>query len=251
MMQGAPPGTSRLRSLDCIIFDLDGVIADTEDLHRQAYNLAFAEAGIPIHWTEADYRARLVQSAGTKLQTVELPPGAGDPDLYRKRLYGRKREFYLGILRTGNLETRPGVAQLVERALETGVTLGAASTCAKEGALAILNRTLGPSITSKFAAIKAGSDVERRKPFPDIYLLAIESLGFPAERCVAIEDSRHGLESAKAAGLWTLVTPSRYTRGDDFSEADMVVEDLERGEIDPERLDAALHGSLHPSGNYG
>jgi beta-phosphoglucomutase-like phosphatase (HAD superfamily) len=237
--------------LDCIVFDLDGVIADTEDLHRQAYNRAFAEAGVRVHWTEADYRARLIQSAGTKLQTVELPSGVTDPVGFRNHLYEKKRLFYLEILRTGNLEPRPGVLRLVTQALEAGIVLGAASTCAKEGALAILNRTLGPFLASSFATIKAGDDVKRRKPFPDVYLLAIESLGFPVERCVAIEDSRHGLESAKAAGLWTLVTPSRYTRGDDFSEADLVVADLERGEIDPERLDAALRGSLQPTKNQG
>ena len=250
-MQAPHPRTSHLQSLDCILFDLDGVIADTEDLHRQAYNRAFAEAGIPIHWSEADYRARLIQSAGTKLQTVEPPAGVSDPVAFRKQLYARKRELYLEILNTGDLEPRPGVVRLVTQALEADLVLGAASTCAKEGALAILNRTLGPSLTSRFATIKAGDDVKRRKPFPDIYLLAIESLGFPVERCVAIEDSRHGLESAKAAGLWTLVTPSRYTRGDDFSEADLVVEDLDRGEIDPERLDVALRRSLQPPDKQG
>jgi len=230
----------RLRLLKGILFDLDGVVADTEDLHRQAYNLTFEEAGVPVRWTEKDYRDRLLMSGGSKLRTIEIPAEIVGAESFLKGLYGRKRHFYLELLRTAPLPPRPGVVRLVTQALKAGVLLAAASTCAKEGARAILERVLGDDLTARFKTVKAGDDAKKRKPAPDIYLLAIEGLGVSASRCVAIEDSRHGMLAAKAAGLWTLVTPSQYTRGDDFSEADLVVEDLDRGNIDPETLDGRL-----------
>lgn len=216
------------RHLKGIIFDLDGVIADTEDLHRRAYNLAFEEANLGVRWSYQDYRDRLVLSGGKKLQTIEFP---GESEEFRRRLYERKRFHYCRLLETEPLEPRPGVIRLVDEALSEGIPVAAASTCAREGALKILQEALGTERTSRFATIKAGDDAPRRKPAPDVYLLALSDLGVPAPYCVAIEDSRHGMLAAKSAGLWTLVTPSLYTRGDDFEEADCVVEDLETGPV--------------------
>jgi len=132
---------------------------------------------------------------------VEPPADLSDEAGFRKRLYDRKRAFYQQLLRKGSVDPRPGIVPFIERALDEGIALGAASTCAKEGALTILNEVLGPELTSRFSTIKAGNDVEHRKPAPDIYLLGLSGLGLPADCCIAVEDSRHGLLAAKAAGL--------------------------------------------------
>jgi HAD superfamily hydrolase (TIGR01509 family) len=246
MAQPLPETNNPLHHLKAIIFDLDGVIADTEDLHRQAYNKAFKEAGVNTCWSYQDYRDRLIKTAGSKLDEI-LPP---DPQLdrveFRKRLYTAKRSHYVKMLDEANLEPRPGVLRLIHEALAQGVNLAAASTCSREGAFAILDRVLGPELRKQFSAIRAGDDAKNRKPAPDIYLLALEAIGLPATACVAIEDTLHGLESAHGAGLCTLVTPSQYTIGDDFSHAECVVKDLEAGGVNLQMLDHILGTTSSP-----
>lgn len=231
---------ARLSCLRGLILDLDGVLADTEDIHRQAYNLAFREAGISLEWSYDDYRSRLIQSAGSKLQGVTVPDGIKDRTAFLDHLYERKRQHYLELIRSPELKPRPGIVRLVDEALECGVALASASTCAREGAMAILDHCLGAERVRRFIAIRAGDDAPRRKPAPDIYLLALEDLALPPENCIAIEDSLHGLEAAHAAGLWTLVTPSQYTVGDDFSPADQIAADLDQGNISIVSLDRDL-----------
>lgn len=223
-----------------LIFDLDGVIADTEDLHRRAYNRIFKEQGIPVVWSKQDYRDRLVQTAGAKLAGIPEVAAHPNPEAFRRELYARKRQTYLDLLNEVRLPPRPGVVELIEEALRAGVRIGAASTCAKEGAIALLKGTLGEERFSVFTTIKAGEDAERRKPAPDIYLMAIEGLGLPASQCAAVEDSVHGMESALSAGLFTLVTPSEYTVGEDFSAADWVLPDLSHPDFSLDSLDRRL-----------
>lgn len=237
------PNLTNTSCLRGIILDLDGVLADTEDLHRQAYNLAFGEAGIPLEWSYEDYRARLIQSAGSKLNSISIPKDVEDRSAFLDHLYQRKRKFYLDLIHRPDLQPRPGIIRLVDEALENGIALACASTCAREGAFAILEHCLGSRRVQLFRTIRAGDDAPRRKPAPDIYLLALKDLGLPPEACVAIEDSLHGLHAAQAAGLWTLVTPSQYTLGDDFSSAQKVVVDLEEGCISIHSLDRDLEKS--------
>ncbi|MCA9417155.1 MAG: HAD-IA family hydrolase [Candidatus Omnitrophica bacterium] len=227
-----------------LILDLDGVVADTEDLHRQAYNRVFEEQGIDLVWSEQDYRDRLIQTAGSKLKGVSQVENHPDPVEYQKELYERKRQVYLTLLADVRLPPRPGIVELIREALEHGVAVAAASTCAKEGAIAMLSHTLGEELLSSFSTIKAGEDAKNRKPAPDIYLMAIEGLGLEARDCVAIEDSVHGMESALAAGLCTVVTPSQYTRGDSFTGANWVVEDLSEEGVSIEALDRLLGETL-------
>jgi len=238
--QSPTPVRSGIGYLRAVILDLDGVVAETEDLHRQAYNLTFEEAGVPIHWTYDDYRARLIQSAGSKLKEIPIPEGFSDPGSFHSGLYARKRQFYIDLVRKTRLPARPGIHRLLDEAFEAGTQVGIASTCDKEGAFHILKGCLGQQRLNRLSTVCAGEDAPKRKPAPDIYLLALHNLGVSASSCIAIEDTLHGLESALAAGLWTLVTPSQYTVGDDFTQANLVVEDLDKGGITIRFLDNQL-----------
>ena len=229
-----------MKHLKGLIFDLDGVIADTEDLHRQAYNQVFDEYGFDVAWTEKDYRDRLIQTAGSKLNGLPQVENHRNPAEFRRALYERKRQVYLNLLSEVRLPPRPGILEIIQQAVDQGVILGAASTCAKEGAFSMIRQTLGKDLLNAFTTIKAGEDAENRKPAPDIYLMALEGLGLEARDCVAIEDSVHGMESALAAGLCTVVTPSQYTLGDDFSGAHWVIEDLSDDRLSIDDFDHLL-----------
>lgn len=216
-----------------VVTDIDGVVVETEDYHRQAYNALAGELGITLHYSGEDYAARLHQVGGAKLNEVmDLLGTAGDDRAGEKvRLYARKTELFKELivadLEKGALQTRPGVRELFEEIVEAGTVLAAASTCEKSAALAILKHSLGDSLYAALAAVCAGADSPKMKPAPDIYLLAAERCGVAPERCVAIEDSVHGMNAALAAGMRCLVTPSEYTLGGDFAGAHRVVDTLE------------------------
>ena len=124
----------------------------------------------------------------------------------------------------GDVDLRPGIRQLIEDARQRGFRLAIATTTTPANVDALLNVTLGGS--DAFEVICAGDSVPQKKPAPDVYELALERLALTPTSCVAIEDSRNGLLSAVAAGIPTVITPGIYTRGQDFDEAAMVVDDL-------------------------
>src|SRR5512134_1980259 len=109
---------------------------------------------------------------------------------------------------------------------------------------ALLQANLGAARDMAFDVIACGDVVPEKKPAPDIYRLALSSLRLPSDACIAFEDSLNGLRAAKAAGLVTVVTPSRWTAEEDFSGADLLLPSLEGLELD--RL-AALLGETHAS----
>jgi beta-phosphoglucomutase-like phosphatase (HAD superfamily) len=113
-----------------------------------------------------------------------------------------------------------------------GWQLAVCSTSAEASVRAILEHAVGADRAADFLVL-AGDVVPRKKPAPDIYLLALERLAASPGECVVIEDSRNGLLAAVAAGLTTVVTVTDYTRGEDFSEAALVVSSLGDPGLDP------------------
>lgn len=217
--------------LEGIIFDVDGVIAETENIHRKAYNAMFGKVGIEVEWSPAEYAALLRQVGKTKLYPVVEELDVEDKAAYAEKLHGIKRGIYEEMLDRfageGTLVPRPGVVRLIREAVQNGTRLGLATVSPRESSARLLRHVLGESLLDEFAAFHTGCDVEHYKPAPDIYLQVIAQLGTDSARTVAIEDTRHGLESAKSAGLKCVVTPSEYTVGEEFEGADLIVSDLD------------------------
>lgn len=218
--------------LKAIIFDVDGTLAETEETHRAAFNLAFEEAGLPWRWDEALY-GELLKVTGGKERLAHFIGEIGDRDHVETEtqtligaLHRRKTAIYSELLSSGAIKLRLGVGELIEGALADGVRLAIATTTSRPNVETLLRQTLGAHGGSMFEAIAAGDDVRRKKPSPEVFRLALDSLQLPPELCVAIEDSANGLRSAIGAGLATLVTPSVYSRDDDFTGAALVVDNL-------------------------
>ena len=219
-----------------LIFDCDGVLADTErDGHLVAFNLLFAEIGLPIRWSEEQY-ADLVRIGGGKerlrafltderARSLGLPTETHVLTELIGRWHRRKSELFRALVRDGAVPARPGVRRLVDEALSTGWRVAVASTSAESSVLAVLQQAVGPDNVQR-VAVFAGDIVAHKKPAPDIYLRALQDLPASPDTCVVVEDSAVGLQAATAAGLLTVVTPSSYTRDDDFSAAAAVVSDL-------------------------
>jgi HAD superfamily hydrolase (TIGR01509 family) len=221
-----------MSDLEALLFDVDGTLAETEELHRRAFNQAFAAAGLPWHWSRALY-AGLLQVTGGKerirfFMARHDPPLPGGPldDAAVAALHGDKTRYFCDLLAAGELPLRTGVRRLLEEARAAGLRLGIATTTTRENVDALLRTTLGEAAIGWFDVIAAGGVVENKKPSPEIYQHALEVLGLAPGACLAFEDSAHGLRAALDAGIATVVTPSAYTRGQDFGGASLVVDHL-------------------------
>jgi len=224
--------------LRAVLFDQDGVIADTEHHgHRVAFNRAFAEAGLDVVWDPETYH-RLLQVGGgrERLRHYAETEGLGRPvdDLgaFVDRVYARKTELFVEIVERGELAPRPGVRRLLGEIAEAGLALGVCTTSQQRSSAAI-RRTLLPDV--HFDLVLAGDVVARKKPDPAIYELARHRLGLETDECLVVEDSHVGLSAAKAGGMRTIVTVTGYTRDEDTSAADLVVTCL--GDPDGERAE--------------
>ncbi|MGE0356838.1 MAG: HAD-IA family hydrolase [Burkholderiales bacterium] len=214
-------------SLKALLFDVDGTLADTEETHRQAFNAAFLEFRLPYEWNRDQYEA-LLRVSGGKERLVHffehLPLSheeRGRLLAYVGGLHRVKTGRYAEIVASGGSPLRPGIARLLEEATAAGVRVGIASTTTSANVAALLDAELGPNAHRRFAVIACGDVVPAKKPAPDIYRLALSALGLGAGEAVAFEDSANGLAAAKAAGLFTVVTPTRWTASQDFGESDL------------------------------
>lgn len=213
--------------LEALIFDVDGTLADTEETHRQAFNAAFLQFELPWEWSPQLYCDLLKVSGGKEriesyIDTLRVAPAERArlkqlvPGMHRTKM-----RHYGELIADGRSPLRPGVERLLREARGAGLKLAIASTTAGANAQPLIRRHLGGTGFGRFDVIVCGDHVSNKKPAPDIYRLVLASLGLPAAACVAFEDSANGLRAAKAAGLFTIATPTPWTAGQDFAGADL------------------------------
>ena len=216
--------------LRALIFDVDGTLADTErDAHRVAFNQAFAEAGLPFSWDVPTYGHYLKITGGKERLRIFLNehpqlPQLSDADI--ASIHRQKTGYYVEMMNAGLLPLRPGVERLLNAARDHGLLLAIATTTTPANVESLLKSTLGAEASQRFHTIGAGDVVPHKKPAPDIYTHVLGQLGLSAADCLAIEDSANGLQSARGAGLATIITQTVYTEGQDFSAALRVLDHL-------------------------
>ena len=216
--------------LAALIFDVDGTLAETEELHREAFNRAFAGEGLPYRWDQARYRSLLLVTGGRQrlehffAESTDLtePQIAG----LAPRLHRAKNGHYAEVMADSPIELRPGVADLLRQARATPLKLAIATTTSRVNLEGLARRFPGELDLDGFDVVVCGEDVTALKPDPEVYRTALQRLALPPERCLAFEDTRNGVESAVGAGLRVVVTPSLYSTGQDFSAATAVLDDL-------------------------
>lgn len=255
-------------SLEALIFDVDGTLADTEELHRQAFNEAFFACGVDWRWGPALY-AELLQITGGKeriahyISRQQMPAGERGRLLRLiPQMHAAKTRLYRELVALGHLRPRAGVVRLMNEARVAGVRLAIASTTSPQNVESLLSSSFGDDALRWFSAIATGDVVPNKKPAPDIYNRALEQMGVAPGCAIAFEDSAIGVRAAKAAGLFTVSTPSLWTIGQDFSAADLVLTSLADPDkplyaTDEQRIGAkylslqrlsALHASARRSG---
>ena len=220
-----------------LIFDCDGVLADTERYgHLPAFNATFEEFGLPVHWDVDEYARRLKIGGGKeRMASLFSDPGfvesVGVPDDEKERAdllltwHKTKTAHFKRMVAGGELPPRPGVSRIIPEALDAGWTVAVASTSAEESVRAVLVNAVGEEVARR-VPIFAGDVVPAKKPDPAIYTLALGELAADPADTLVVEDSRNGLVSATGAGLPCLVTVNGYTREENFDEAVLVVSEL-------------------------
>lgn len=245
--------------MSTLIFDCDGVLADTERYgHLPAFNQTFREFGLPVEWSVEEYGVKLLIAGGKErmasLLTPEFVRANGlpeDPEGRAAELakwHKRKTAIYTEMVAAGKLPPRSGIRRIIADAEDAGWTLAVASTSAEPAVRAILDYAAGRERAARFDLILAGDVVAHKKPAPDIYLLALERLGVPASEVLVIEDSNNGIVSAAAAGLRSLMTVNGYTEEEDNSDAILVVTSL--GDPNGERTRVIANRSAARPGEY-
>lgn len=218
--------------MKAIIFDCDGVLADTErDGHRVSFNKAFAKKDLPIEWSVELYGELLEVSGGKErmrhyFDNYGWPPEVADKEALIKELHKLKTDYFIEIVESGQLPLRPGVARLIDEAIAANIALAICSTSHERAVNLVAEVLLGPERKAHFNTILAGDVVSKKKPDPEIYNLASERLSLKPSECVVVEDTRIGLLAAKAAGMYCVITTNGYSKNEDFTEADIIVSEL-------------------------
>src|SRR3990172_2630800 len=210
-----------------VIFDMDGVMIDSEPLWEKAERILLARRGIDYNPTYRDKIVGLNQKDSGRLlkETFNLPETI-------EELLAERIEILLPLYEK-ELELVPGLITILKEVKESGFLLALASSSPYK----VINFVLGKfSLNEFFSVVVSGESVEFGKPHPDIYLYTAKKLGACPEQgrriepseCVVIEDSINGVKSAKSAGMLCIAIPDKRLNQKEFQIAEMVVDRLDR-----------------------
>lgn len=191
--------------MPALLFGSIGTLAETSWLQREAYNEAFAEAGLDWHWGEEEYKRMLTDSGGRDRLRDHAEAQGQDVDV--KKIHARKTEIFHRKLGRG-LSPRDGVIETMAAARDRGWQIGFVTTTSPGNVDAILgaldmDRAAFDIVTDRDAGLPD-------KPAPDIYAFALSQLGVDAGEAMAVEDNPDGVRAAQGAGLSCLVFPGAY-----------------------------------------
>lgn len=229
--------------MKALIFDCDGVILESEDLHRRAYNAAFEHFAVAVRgervvWSEAFYDDLQNTVGGGKPKmrwyfgrhgwptsslAAEAPGDEAGQGALIDALQDWKSAKYRDLIGSGEVAPRPGVLRLMDEARAAGLQLAVCSAATKESVVFTLRSLLGDARFDSLDCFLAGDDVDRKKPDPQIYNVAAQRLGLDPQQCVVIEDSAIGVQAARDAGMRCIVTYTSSTRNQAFGGAERIV----------------------------
>jgi HAD superfamily hydrolase (TIGR01509 family) len=200
-----------------VIFDMDGLMIDSEPLQKQAWQMTACRYGRVID------DALFTQMLGLRdVESTDLVIRAWGLPLDAKSLWTERDELYLSNL-PGRLRAMPGLYELLAELQARGLRRAVATSGVRRY-VEIVMRELG--LENAWDALVVSQDVSRGKPAPDVYLLAAQRLNVPPAQCLVLEDAPNGIAAAKAAGMKCAAVPNDDTRALDLSAADVVLPSL-------------------------
>ena len=205
-----------------VIFDMDGVISDSEAVYLAGYLHAASLYGLP----EKDMREAVVKATGVTDENerrIMTETFRHLPQFDLEKTYRACREYFADVVESGRMDLKPGAAQILRCLRERGVPVGLASSSPRR----MIEKVLGPHrVMQYFDTIVSGDVVERGKPDPEIFLRCAAQMGIPeskyTEICV-IEDSYNGIRAAHAAGMKPVMVPDQLPPTQEMREKAAVI----------------------------
>lgn len=212
-----------------LIFDVDGVIADTEAVNARASIKVFADLFGVEGVVRKDFEAGLGRGAEEYVKAAATIHGLELTDEQVEKATQLRQEYFLKILREEPLPALPGVLELMEKAMQRGdFRVAIATSGTLEKSRAVLEAAKIPY--RKMVYIN-GNDVKKKKPDPELFLVAASRMEIKPKNCVVIEDAPNGVQAAKAAGS-KCIAVINSTDADNLRQADLVCDSLERISLD-------------------
>jgi len=212
------------KDIKCIIFDMDGVIIDSEEIHKKAYYETFVSIGVDV--TEELYKTLTGSSTINAFQKLVTH---FDLDLNPEDLVLNKRKRYVNFFENDpTLHLVKGVENLIKNSYNKGLKLVLASSSAMVNINRVFNRF---DLNQYFTAKISGADLKASKPHPEIFIKAVEASGYNKSECVVIEDSTNGIKAANGAGVFCVGFDSFHSKNQDYSNANMVIKDFKEIEF--------------------
>ena len=205
--------------IKAVIFDMDGVIVDSELIQSEAYETVLKKYGKEPILNEVG----IVHTVGIKeKENWEILKKKYELEKNTELLMSERSVVYLDLLKQ-NTKPMKGVLELIKLLKEKNITMAVASSSVMEHIKTVLS-TL--EIESHFEVVVSGQFVERGKPFPDINLEAARQMRVEPEECLVLEDAQSGVEAAKNGGMKVVAVPNEFTKSHDLSKADYIITDL-------------------------
>ena len=216
------------RTYDAVIFDVDGVIVDSEAVYCETFNATLGDYGAGM--SRADYAVCVGHPVeDNSAYAVERYGLDATPAVFLETWMDR---FEKAISNPDRVSLMPGILDLLARVRKRAYPLAVASSTQRDRMMKTLNSGLLSrmdgvrDLTDVFDAMLSGSDVERLKPAPDVYLMAAGKLKVEPDRCAVIEDSEAGVQAGKAAGMTVFAAPNFFTARQRHDEADFILRGL-------------------------
>ncbi len=202
-----------------ILFDMDGVLVDSEPLFLSAINRLLEQDGVTPISVEENERFLIGTTIGETWRQLKL----NRPLPLPTEQYIQRYDEIVRQVMMEELAPQPGVQELLDTCNRRGLPKAVASSSLHMWVDLKLNAI---GLTGAFDAVLGGDDVTRGKPEPDIYVKAAGQLGVPPQECIAIEDSPVGISAAVASGAYTIAVRTEYTKNLDVSMAHLILESL-------------------------
>ncbi len=235
--------------LSAVLFDVDGTIAETEEIHRKSFNESFKEFNLDWFWDEAIYKELI--NIGDGIERIDYYIKRAWPEMmeyknltkYINSIHKVKNEIFEDYILESEIKPRPGVVRLIKELKENKVRIAIVSSTSESNLLTLFREGLNIDPINTFDLIAHGECTKNKRPSPEIYEWILEKLRLPPQSCIAIEDSLRGVESAKNASVNILVTPSTFTKDEDFSDAKLVVSNLGEPDAPFDKIKGKVYGN--------
>lgn len=205
--------------LKAVLFDMDGVIVDTEPLHYKAYHIMFDEFRIEV--SDELYQSFTGQSTKNICTRIKEHFKLNTDPL--KLELSKRHHFNELFDHDPSLKLLDGVLDIIKEYDQNNITMVLASSASRSTIDRVFNRF---ELDKFFIAKHSGADLKASKPHPEIFLKAAHSSGYDKSECMVIEDSTNGIKAANAAGIFCVGYNSKHSKNQDYSTANKVVSNL-------------------------